>query len=65
MVIKCPSDGCSWTCELRDKEVKTQSKNQIQGAVDNLIISMLSRPQSLSVTLILNESSILLMALRC
>ena len=65
MVIKCPSDGCSWTGELRDKEVKTQSKNQIQEAVDNLIISMLSRPQSLSVTLILNESSILLMALRC
>ncbi|CAH3150025.1 unnamed protein product [Porites lobata] len=22
VVIKCPSDGCSWTGELRDKEVK-------------------------------------------
>ena len=65
MVIKCPSDGCSWTGELRDKEVKTQNKNYIQGAVVNTIISKLSRPQSLSVTLILNESSILLMALRC
>ena len=26
MMIKCPSDGCLWTGELRDKEVKTQNK---------------------------------------
>ena len=24
MVIKCPSDGCSWTGELRNKEVRNQ-----------------------------------------
>ena len=51
MVIKCPSDGCSWTGELRDKEVKlAKNKNYIQGAVDNMIIFKLSRPQSLSTT---------------
>lgn len=49
-VIKCPSDGCSWTGELRDKEVKTQNKNYIRGAVYNIIITKLSRPQSLSAT---------------
>ena len=42
MVIKCPSDGCSWTGELRDKEVKTQNKNYIQGVLDNMVISKLS-----------------------
>ena len=26
MMIKCLSDGCLWTGELRDKEVKTQNK---------------------------------------
>ena len=55
MAIKCPSDGCSWTGELRDKEVKTQNKNYIQGTgwiqfVSNMIISKLSIPQSLSPT---------------
>ena len=39
MAIKCPSDGCSWSGELRDKEVKTQNKNYIQGA---LVISKLN-----------------------
>ena len=34
MVIKCPSDGCSWTGELRNKEVKNQ--NYIQGAMDSV-----------------------------
>ena len=29
-MIKCPSDGCSWTGELRNKEVKTQNNNYIQ-----------------------------------
>ena len=50
MAIKCPSDGCLWTGELRDKEVKTQNKTYVQGAVDNMIIFKLSRPQSLSDT---------------
>ena len=55
MVIKCPSDGCLWTGELRDKEVKTQNKNYIQDAewiqlVSNMIISKLSRPQFPSAT---------------
>ena len=55
MVVKCPSDGCLWTGELRDKEVKTQNKNYIQDAgwiqlVSNMIISKLSRPQFLSAT---------------
>ena len=29
LVIKCPSDGCSWTDELRNKEVKTKNDNYI------------------------------------
>ncbi|CAH3196397.1 unnamed protein product, partial [Porites evermanni] len=25
LVIKCPREGCSWTGEIRDKEVKTKT----------------------------------------
>ena len=45
MAIKCPSDGCSWTGELRNKEVKNQ--NYIQGAMDSvLVIYKSSAPRS-------------------
>ncbi len=27
LAIKCPSEGCEWTGELRDKEVKTKTYN--------------------------------------
>ena len=36
MMIKCPSDGCSWTGELKNKEVKNQ--NYIQGAMDSVLV---------------------------
>ena len=36
MAIKCPSYGCSWAGELRNKEVKNQ--NYIQGAKDSVLV---------------------------
>ena len=39
MVMKCPSDGCSWTGELRNKEVKNQNINYIQGAMDSVLVN--------------------------
>ena len=42
LVIKCPSEGCSWTGEIRDKEVKTKTViNYIQSTMSSVKSSQL------------------------
>ena len=42
LVIKCPNEGCSWTGEIRDKEVKTKTViNYIQSTMSSVKSSQL------------------------